>query len=1793
MRPRFFRSNIRQFLAAAFILAALWPSGLLAVNWVTFHYDNARDGANTNETVLTPANVNVNQFSKLFSYTVDAEMYAEPLYVANVAIPGQGTHNVIYAFTENNSIYAFDADSNQGANGGLLWQTNFGTSAISTNFGVRYHHNVLNPLIGITGTPVIDPISGTLYVDVFSATVPNTTNCLHRIHAIDITDGAERSYSPVIVAASVPGRGVDSLNGTVNFVPNQQMNRPAMTLVNGTLFAAYGSYGDTDPYHGWVIGFNAANLQPLANYAFASTPNATAAAFGVNAGEGAIWMGGDGLCADANSNLYLATANGSFSANTNGGDYGDTFVKLSTTNKLVVADYFSPSNQESMAVNDEDLGSGGPILLPDAVGSAAHPHLMAGAGKEGTIYLVDRDNMGHFSPSANNIVQTDIGVMAGIWGVPAYFNHWIYFQCNGDVMKAFGITNGVMTTSPVSKSSVSFGGTGYTTVISANGASNAIAWAVQEDAYNNGAPASSGPAILHAFNATNLSQELYNSSMNLNRDAPGGAGKYTVPVVVNGKVYVGAELTLAVYGVSVILPPPVISPNGGLYTNSVAVTLTDPTNGVAIYYTLNGAAPTTSSTLYTGPITLTNTVALNAIAAQLGAFNSAVASASFINSSSIGNGAGLLGRYWSNITSAAFTNIAFSQLPSLTRTDAIINFNFGAAGPAPSVGKTNYAVRWTGSVQPQFSEPYTFITTADDGVRLFINGKLLINDWANQSATAESNTISLRAQQLYNVELDYYYQNDNGAQVSLAWSSPSTPRAVIPQSQLYPYTNPPPTIILTNPAAGGIYMAAASVSLDALADAPNNPVSEVAFYANGALLGTIGESPDAPLYSLTATGFNVNAGGQSANSTQASATPAIPMTTTAVEAQGADWTAAIWKTNGAGMAVAPAAGQSYAAVYNGVGIGNNLNNTRIRSPAVSGTVTFPGSMLTLNTNTELRAKGVPPDTINFPAANGQPGLVLNGGFLNNGDSSANPSVATITGSIQINGLCCNSAQAANGGGGGLAANDRAIDLAGSLSGSGSMVIMNCFTNIPQIVSGAGNTFSGQWIVQCGWLQGAAAGALGTNSSVIVDPNYTGYLAAMPGASSPIGPALFEVNYDFATAGTLTLVNGGLMNLHQNCVFSAVTIEGAPLGSGAHSCAELSGNFPRNFLPGGSGRITVGPASAPGPVFAPPSLSAFPGNGQVSLSWSASPGATNYILQRAMMNGGPYTPVTNQPGTSYTDTGLANGTAYYYVVSALSAPGYTLTAVATDGSGLCATSAPVQITITPGSGLPYGLTTNGITPGFLNMPSVIPAVLPGTIPPLLSQTGAFSDTAGRAPAGGLIPYAPNTPLWSDGAQKSRYMALPNPGGLITPDQQIGFARTNSWTFPAGTVFVKHFDLAVNTTNPAVPLRRLETRLLVRDINGGVYGVTYKWRPDNSDADLLMSSLAENILVTNATGVTNQTWYYPSPADCLTCHTPAAGFVLGINARQLNGNLTYPSTGVTDNQIRTLNRLGLFNPAINEGTIGNMDQLAALTNLNASLQQRCRSYLDANCAQCHQPGGTGITFDARYDTPLPLQNITNYPAQLTLGIDGACIVKDQDVWRSTLLVRMSSLNGTVQMPPLARNLVDTNAVQVFTDWINSLPGTPALPPPAITPGGGAFLPSVTVALRPPFAGAAVYYTLDGTLPATNSFLYSAPLLLTNSLTLTASAWEAGFNNSAAASAQFTVLPGLALGAPGFSGNGVFQFAFSGLPGSNYVVQVTSNLVDWIPFSTNTASNGAVNLFDTNAFGFPSRFYRVVGQ
>jgi hypothetical protein len=709
--PASWRLIPRNFLILAVGLAGIL-TGSSQVHVLTYHNDFARTGQNTNESVLTPANLNTNTFGQLFAHAVDGYVYAQPLYVSGLSIPGQGTHNVVFVATEHNSVYAFDADSNAGPNGGLLWQVNLGLSAATPNndFGNRYgpYHDI-DPEVGITSTPVIDLASGTMYLDAF--THDGSVTYHHRIHALSLTNGSERPFSPVVVTASVPGTGVDSVGGVVTFNPMQELQRPALTLAGGILYVCYSGYADTDPYHGWVIGFNVTNLQQMAGYVFNTTPNATVAAFGGTAAEGGIWMSGNGLAVDSANNLYFEVGNGSFNVtNAPGTEYGDSFVKLSTTGRLAVADFFTPYNEAALSANDTDLGSGGALLLPDSAGTPQHPHLMVGCGKEGKIYLIDRDNLGHFNAAGDTqIVQELPGAVGGTWSSGAYFNNYIYYQGSGDVLKAFHLAGGLLGTTPSSQSSNTFGFPGATPSISALYTNNAIAWVLQTDGAE-----SAGAAILHAYDAYHLDRELYNSAQAGERDGLADAVKFTVPTVVNGKVYVGAQYSLAVFGLGTFLAVPTISPAGGLFTNSVTVTLADATPGVTLHYTVDNSAPSASSPIYTAPLIITNTTAVKVAAFKPGAVTTPVVSATFINSASSNFATGFARQeFYSGALRTDLENPAFSTPPTF--------INYLSAFETPSGQGAAYSERVSAYFTPPVTTNYVFFVCADDDADLFLS----------------------------------------------------------------------------------------------------------------------------------------------------------------------------------------------------------------------------------------------------------------------------------------------------------------------------------------------------------------------------------------------------------------------------------------------------------------------------------------------------------------------------------------------------------------------------------------------------------------------------------------------------------------------------------------------------------------------------------------------------------------------------------------------------------------------------------------------------------------------------------------------------------------------------------------------------------------------------------------------------------------------------------------------------------------------------------------------------------------
>jgi len=513
-------------LLLLYVLVAIGAQAQVTV--LTYRNNLARSGVNLNETILTPDNVNPSQFGKVFSVPVDGQIYAQPLYMPQVTVPGNGVHNLVFVATEHNSVYAFDADSSNGMSNLPLWHVNLtDESAGETTIRVADAMNCrsIAPEIGITGTPVIDPTTNTLFV---VAATKRKETFLHRLHALDVGTGVERPGSPVIITASVLGTGGDFFSqSSVEFLPYFQTNRTGLLLLNGVVYTGWASHCDTRSYHGWIIAFDARDLHPVS--VFNTTPDANG---------GAFWMGGAAPAADAEGNIYAVSGNGTFDGDAGGTDLGNSVIKLSSEG-LTPIDYFTPFNQLHLDRADLDLGSSGAILLPETAGSAAHPHLLVAAGKEGRIYLLDRDQLGRYRAGGDSqTVQSIQGAIGPLFGGPAYFKNTLYFAAAQDQVKAFSISEARLGRSPSSRSGNVIRYPGAVPAISANGSANGIVWLTE---------AGSG-GMLHAYDASNLAIELYNTQMNSTRDSPGELIKFAVPTIANGRVYVGTGDSLVVFG---------------------------------------------------------------------------------------------------------------------------------------------------------------------------------------------------------------------------------------------------------------------------------------------------------------------------------------------------------------------------------------------------------------------------------------------------------------------------------------------------------------------------------------------------------------------------------------------------------------------------------------------------------------------------------------------------------------------------------------------------------------------------------------------------------------------------------------------------------------------------------------------------------------------------------------------------------------------------------------------------------------------------------------------------------------------------------------------------------------------------------------------------------------------------------------------------------------------------------------------------------------------------------------------
>ena len=883
------RNGLALLLGLCFAGSGAPTQAQTAVNVLTRCYNAQRTGLNANETKLTTANVNSGQFGMLFARPVDGEIYGQPLYAAGLTING-GTHNVLFVATMHDSLYAFDADDPTAS--APLWKTSYSqtvdgvnpvavpTSSVPTSdmgFACGGGYKDISSEVGILSTPVIDQTTGTLYCIARTKETGGAAGTyVQRIHAVNIYTGQDR-VPPVVIQASFP----NSTGGTVYFDSLIQNQRGALLLDHGRVYATWASHCDGGNYHGWVMAFDPTTLA-LKN-TWCATPDGWA---------GGIWQSGQGPSVDAAGNLYIVCGNGTPSVKSGGKDYGNALVKLTpsaTGPYFTVADWFMPYNTD--ALNGGDLDSAcGAALVP---GPSGKTYAIMG-GKNGWAYFCDTANLGHYNPNNTGSPQNDSQIAgtfqvsnAHLHGSSPYYTgpagSWVYLWGEYSKLKAFKFNGTNFSSTPSSQTAYNApdGMPGGMMTVSANGmtASTGIVWANLP--WTGDANQAVVAGVLRAYDATDITKELWNSHQAVARDDFGKYAKYCPPVVTNGKVYMATFSNQVVaYG---ILPAPLAPSNlvatggastiglnwtPGPYATSYTVkrslsfggTYTTVATGVATnYYTDSGL---TNGTTYYYKVSATNSLGTSGF--------SNIASAVPV-APVIGNGTGLTGQYFTDPGNGTHLNNL-----TAARLDPTVNFTWNGASPAPGVSGSNFSARWTGQVMAPLTGVITFTATADDGVRLWVNNQLLVDAFIDQGPTAYSGTISLTAGQKYPIKMEYY-QGAGGAAASLAWSYPGQANVILPATQLFPtpYAPGAPTNLAAaggNQSVGlswtaGLYAASYNVKRSLTSTGPFTTIaSNVAnnYYTD------LGLTNGTTYYYAVST---VNTLGESANSNIASATP--------------------------------------------------------------------------------------------------------------------------------------------------------------------------------------------------------------------------------------------------------------------------------------------------------------------------------------------------------------------------------------------------------------------------------------------------------------------------------------------------------------------------------------------------------------------------------------------------------------------------------------------------------------------------------------------------------------------------------------------------------------------------------------------------------------------------------------------------------------------------------------------------------------------------------------------------------
>ncbi|AIE87948.1 PA14 domain-containing protein [Fimbriimonas ginsengisoli] len=785
-------------------------------SWIMRGFDTNRTGANDQEKVLKPTNVNSGQFGKLFSRAVDGQIYAQPLIVPGVIIPTKGTFTVAYVATMHDSVYAFDAEN--AGNGAPLWKRSFvdeskGITTIPYQFLTGFPD--IHPEVGIVSTPAVDVANQLLYVVVRTLEGDGNVDASYhqRLYALDLRTGVTK-LGPKELTAKVPGTGDGSVNGFVNYDERRQNQRPALVLNAGKLYIASASHGDNGPYHGWILCYDAKTFKLLGSYC--STPNA---------GLGGFWMSGHAMPIDAQGNLYAVTGNGNF--NPLASNFGDSVLKIDGT-AMAVSDYFTPYNQANLEGWDADLGSCGAILIPGT-------NLVVSGSKEGKIYVTDRTNMGHFdAASDDHIYQWWWACNGHMHGTPAFWqggtgNKNLYAWSEGDTLKGFKFDGSKFTTTPFATSAMQAppGMPGGFITVSSNGAdsSSGIVWTTLP--FTGDANWNTVPGVLRAFRATDLT-ELWNSHI-ADEDDFGSFAKFNPPVVVNGKVYVPTfSNELAVYGLLPATPPSApaaVKAEGG--SGEVAVTWRT-VRGAASYEVRRGpvggpyvkVGTTTTESLYLDKTVTNGTTYAYVVVAKnpYGTSESSVPSSATPAASIPDAGTGL--------TAAFYNDPADGRhfvTPALKRLDATVDYDWGDGSPDPLVQTDKFSAQWYGMVSANQTGYYTFQTVSDDGIRLWVRNQLVVDNWTDHGpATDLSKPILLVAGRRYPIQMEFY-ENGGGAVARLLWNGPGTGGPVaIPTTNLFPYGN-------TTPPEDGVVDLASQFNIDGMSFAARTQDGDIGF----------------------------------------------------------------------------------------------------------------------------------------------------------------------------------------------------------------------------------------------------------------------------------------------------------------------------------------------------------------------------------------------------------------------------------------------------------------------------------------------------------------------------------------------------------------------------------------------------------------------------------------------------------------------------------------------------------------------------------------------------------------------------------------------------------------------------------------------------------------------------------------------------------------------------------------------------------------------------------------------------